>query len=103
MASVLSLLFSIAANIPLISLVASPAHSQTAGRLACVVSTQITGVRSQISFQTSEPMVTFRVSGSVDEWVFSNVKKEGEQNSLSVVQRNDTLIFSGVRWDPNKN
>ena len=101
MARVPSLLLSIAATMSLISLVASPAHSQTAGRLACRTSTDIHGFRSlidEITFQTSEPMVTFRVSGSADEWIYSNVKKERDQDFLSAVERDGVLIFSGVRY-----
>jgi len=101
MARVPSLLLSIAATMSLISLVASPAHSQTAGRLACRASTDIRGFRSlidEITFQTSEPMVTFRVSGSADEWIYSDVNKERVQDFLSVVERDGVLIFSGVRY-----
>lgn len=101
MARAFRLLLGIAFTFPLVSLVASPAHAQASGRLSCMPSTDIVGVRAQIdeiTFQTSDPIVTFRVSGSADEWIYSNVKKERDQDFLSVVERDGVLIFSGVRY-----
>lgn len=96
------LLFGTAAMFPLISLFAATAQAQTAGRLVCVATTEIVGVRAQIddvSFQTADPIVTFRVTATADEWIYSNVKKERDQDFLSVFQRDDgVLIFSGIRY-----